>query len=199
MVIPTDSRYVPLTQQKWCCVPTCIQMVMYRHNLPLIPAELIGCELGLTVPKSEIHLFWNARTGKEPKAGWGTRIGEKKFEPNAAFKRLKILLRMDLKLIYEFPTLSEFKTYLEKVEKDDLDVLTCFDWQTLFGEGNHGGHVCVLDKVFLERGEVRIIDPEFKSPKWRIVKLDKLYEAMKFHGKEKSGGFWELRVQGTKK
>jgi hypothetical protein len=50
-IVPSDSRYVPLTQQKWCCVPTCIQMVMIKQGIPLQPAELIGYELGLIVPE----------------------------------------------------------------------------------------------------------------------------------------------------
>lgn len=40
--VPEDSKYIPFTQQKWLCTPTCIQMVMLRHNIPLVPAELIG-------------------------------------------------------------------------------------------------------------------------------------------------------------
>lgn len=37
-----------------------------------------------------------------------------------------------------------------------------------------------------------MIDPSPDQPKWNTVKIDKMYEAMKFHGKEKSGGFWEI-------
>jgi hypothetical protein len=37
-----------------------------------------------------------------------------------------------------------------------------------------------------------MIDPDYDAPKWRVVDINKLYEAMKFHGPEKSGGFWEL-------
>jgi hypothetical protein len=38
-IIPKNSRYIPLTQQKWCCVPMCIQMVILKHGMPLISAE----------------------------------------------------------------------------------------------------------------------------------------------------------------
>lgn len=191
-IVPTDSRYVPLTQQKWCCVPTCLQMIMYRHNIPLVPAELIGYHIGLTVPKKEARYFWNVRTGKKPLAGWGTRIGEKEFELNTTFKTLKIPLKINLKLIDQFSDLKSFKDYLRSVI--DKDILVCFDWGTLFNEGHHGGHVCVLDKIYLVEGKVRIVDPENKSCKWRIVKIEKLYNAMKFHGAKKSAGFWEVSV-----
>ncbi len=50
-IVPKDSRYIPFSQQPYCCVPTSIQMVMYRHNIPLVPAEELGYHLGLTVPK----------------------------------------------------------------------------------------------------------------------------------------------------
>lgn len=191
-LVPSDSRYVPLTQQRWCCVPTCIQMIMYKHGIPLAPAELIGYYLGLTIPKEELKYFWKGRTGKKPRAGWGTQIYKKEYSPNVAFEKLGIPLRMSLRLINEFPDLQTFSAYLKSVDKSNRDVLVCYDWGTLFNDGHHGGHVCVLDKVYLRRGEMRIIDPEYKAPKWRVIKIKDMFEAMKYHGEKKSGGFWEL-------
>lgn len=191
-IIPIDSRYIPLTQQRWCCVPTCIQIIMYRHDLPLVPAELIGYHLGLTVPKEELKYFWQGRTGKKPRAGWGTQIYKKEYSPNTAFAKLGIPLRMNLKLINEFSNLQSFNSYLKSIEQNDKDVLVCFDWGTLFNDDYHGGHVCVLDRVFLSKGEMRIIDPEYKAPKWRVIKIKDMFEAMKYHGEKKSAGFWEL-------
>ncbi len=192
-ITPKDTRYVPLTQQRLCCVPTCIQMVMIRHNIPLKSAELIGYYLRLTIPKDMKSLFWNARISKIPKSGYGTQIGKKEFTPNTAFKKIKIPLEMNVELIDKFKNLDEYKKYLKKVIKEDKDIIVCYDWGTLFNERNHNGHVCVLDKVNMTKCEVRIIDPDQRSPKWRVVKIAKLYKAMKYHGKEKSGGFWELK------
>ncbi len=190
--IPPDTRYIPLTQQRWCCVPTCIQMVMLRHNLPLISAELIGYHMGLLVPQEELQYFWNGRTGEKPPAGYGTQIGKKEYAPNTVFKKLHIPLKMTWSLIDKFPDIQSFNKYLAEVENNDKDVFVCYDWGTLFDKDYHGGHVCVLDKVYMDKGEVRIIDPEYTAPKWRMVGIDKLFEAMKYHGKGKSGGFWEL-------
>jgi hypothetical protein len=53
--IPNDSRYVPFTQQPACCVPTCIQMVMYKNDIPLIPSEEIGYPLGLIVHGDDLR------------------------------------------------------------------------------------------------------------------------------------------------
>ncbi len=191
---PTDSRYVPLTQQKWCCVPTCIQMVMLRHNIPLIPAEQLGYEMGLVVPEEAKKYFWNARTGERPPAGYGTQVSKPEYGPNAVFKRLNIPLTMSWSLIDIFSTIESFNDYLVQAEKSDKDILVCYDWPTLFNhtEKTHWGHVCVLDKVYGERNIVRIIDPEFNAPTWREVAIDRLYDAMVFHGSSKSGGFWEI-------
>lgn len=192
-IIPSDSRYVPLTQQKWCCVPTCFQIVMLRHSIPLIPTELIGYHMGLIVPEEGSQYFWDARTGERPPAGFGTQAGKKEYAPNAVFKKLKIPLKVRWSLINKFKDQSQFENYLMEVEKSDSDVLVCYDWGKLFDKPDYqGGHVCVLDRVYIDKGEVRIIDPEYNAPKWRVIKIDKLFESMKFHGRDNSAGFWEL-------
>jgi len=81
-VVPEDSRYVPFVQQKSCCVPACVSMIMYRHNIPLIPQELLGYYLGLVVREENKELFWNARTGERPPAGWGTQIYKEEHHPD---------------------------------------------------------------------------------------------------------------------
>lgn len=194
-IIPKDSRYIPLTQQKYCCVPTCIQMIMLKHKIQLVPAELIGYYMGLIVPKNMIKLFWNIKTGPKPISGYGTQAG-KKYNPNLVFKKLDIPLKMEWNLINKFKDIKEFNLYLSETETQNKDILVCYDYPTLFKpkEKEHWGHVCVLDKVFIETNEVRIIDPGANSPKWKTIKTIKLFEAMKFHGQEKSGGFWELNL-----
>ncbi len=98
IAIPNNSRYVPLTQQAACCVPTCIQMVMYKNGIPLIPAEEIGYHLGLIVHPDRSGLFYKVRTSTEkPPAGYGTRIYLPEFEPNVAFKKLGIPLSLTVK------------------------------------------------------------------------------------------------------
>ncbi len=100
--IPSDSKYIPLTQQKWLCTPTCIQMVMLRHNMPLVPAELIANMMGLIVPEEGLKYFWNTRTGQKPPAGWGTQAGKPQYGPNFVFKKLGISLKMNWNLINKF-------------------------------------------------------------------------------------------------
>lgn len=191
-VIPTDSKYIPLTQQRWCCVPTCIQIVMLRYNIPLISAELIGYELGLIVPRIGVKLFWNPRTGRKPKSGFGTQKDKPQYGPNKFFKKYNIPFKMRWDLISKFKDYRSFLNYLNEIQETQ-NILICFDWGTLFKSKYHGGHVCLIDKIYMEKELIRIVDPEQNAPKWRIIKMKKLFEAMKFHTNKNSGGFWEIK------
>lgn len=193
-IVPSDSRYIPLTQQKSCCVPTCIQMVMLRHNIPLQPAELIGHHLGLIVDPESSKYFWNVSTGPRPSSGYGTRISMPEFSLDSMFNKLKISLKCSLSLIDQFKKLESFHKYLALVNNQDQGILICYDWPTLFDPtlNDHWGHVCVLDKVDIEKEEIRMIDPSPNSAKWVTVKIVDIYHAMQVHGEINSGGFWEL-------
>lgn len=192
VVIPKDTRYVPLTQQPYCCVPTCIQMIMLRHNIPLQPAELMAHHMEVVVAPDKKKLFWNLPSlKKRPAAGYGTRLNEN-LTADPMFKKLKIPLRMSFKLIDSFKNKDELMKYLHNRTKAGKDTIICYDYGTLFNTGRSNGHVCVLDKVNKNKGEVRFIDPESNVPKWRTVKISKLYRAMKKHGKENMAGCWEI-------
>ena len=166
-------------------------MVMYKHNIPLVPSEKIGHYLGLIVHPDNQSLFYGARTSKiPPRAGYGTRIYQPKYKPTKALRKLKIPLEIKIVPAIQFKTKNELKTYLSQVEKQDKDVFFCFNYGALINDSNKsGGHVVVFDR--LKRGGIRIIDPSPNKPKWRIVTLVKMFKAMKKHS-EKSGGVWEI-------
>lgn len=192
-IIPKDSRYIPIVQQKSCCVPASISMIMYKHEIPLISQELFGYHLGLMVAPENRKLFWNPRTGKRPLSGYGTQIYRKEFSLNIVFKKLKIPLRMIFHPISKFSD-KEFKNFIIEAAKKNKDVLACFDHGKLSGDNIQGGHVCVIDRMDIKHDTIRLIDPQNTQPKWRIVKISKLLKAMRFHGDEKSGGLWEFVV-----
>ena len=195
-IIPLDSRYVPLVQQKYCCVPACISMIMLRKGIPLLPQELIGYELGLIVPDKVANKFWNPRVGEPYSSGYGTNVGEDKINPNTAFAKLNIPLKMNFKYIDEFDDEEKFLEYLKAVMEKDKDVLACFDWGTFSGnKEKKWGHVCLVDMVDFNKKEIRLIDPGYTEPKWEIVSIEVLYEAMKTHTAENGGGFWEVRKE----
>lgn len=187
-----NSRYIPLTQQKYCCVPTCIQMVMYKNAIPLISQEEIGNALGLTVPEEDRYLFNNPRTEDMPRAGWGTQIYIDEFNPNVAFRSLGIPLHTELNLINNFSDIESIKSFLIQHENANSDILVCYDYGVLFDTDSHSGHVNVFDSYDQERDIVQLIDPEQRVPKYRKVKLARLFDALVAHGNDKSGGFWEL-------
>jgi len=192
---PPNSRYIPFTQQPACCVPTCLQMVMYKNNIPLVPAEEIGYHLGLIVHPDRSGLFYNVRTSAEkPSAGYGTRIYLPEFEPNVAFKKLKIPLSLTVRPVSEIGNPAELVMLLKKIEANNQDALLCFNHGVLVDDGDKSwGHVCVFDRVI--DGEIRIIDPSPEHPKWRQVGAEKLFEAMEKHGEKRSGGVWLIRKQ----
>lgn len=192
-IVPKDSRYIPLVQERSCCVPACISMIMYRHGLPLLPQQLIGHHLGLVVKKEDLRLFWNIPTGKRPPGGYGTRSYIPKYEVNRALARLKIPLRMKFWPIAGF-TDKEAIGFLGKISSSKKDFIACFDHGELRGDHIPGGHVALVDKVDLKKKEVRLLDPQQSQPKWRIVKISKLIQAMRFHGGENMSGFWEFEL-----
>ena len=192
-IVPKDSRYIPFTQQAQCCAPTCIQMIMYKNNIPLIPAEELGFHLGLVVPPSEARLFYNARTSEtKPPAGYGTRIYLGEFAPNTAFKKLEIPLTLTMHPIANFDTVEDVFGFLLKAEENDKDILFCFNHGALIDDPSRdGGHLVLFDRMI--DSQIRIIDPSPTHPKWRNVTIQKMFEAMKKHGeKPTAAGLWEL-------
>lgn len=191
-IIPKDSRYIPFVQQQSCCAVACIMMVMYKRGIPLIPQELLGYHLGLIVSPENKHLFWNARTGNKPKAGFGTQIFSQPYDPNKVFKKLKIPLKFSTHHINCYKTEEKFRDYIIDFVKKDKDMLVCFDYGTLNDKKEHSGHVCVVDRIYPKKNLVRIIDPSANQPKWKMVEIPKLKKAMELHPAN-GGSFWELK------
>lgn len=193
-ITPNNSRYIPFTQQPCCCAPTCIQMVMYKNNIPLIPAEKIGYYLGLIVPPSESQLFYNPRVSEtKPLAGYGTRIYMDEFKPNKAFKKLNIPLSLEIIPISSFDTKEQVFDFLSKAESKNEDILFCFNHGALIDDPSRDwGHLVLFDRII--DNQFRIIDPSPSNPKWRLVNPEKMFLAMKKHGeKPTAAGLWKIK------
>jgi hypothetical protein len=196
--VPTDSRYVPFTQQTACCVPTSMQMIMYRRGIPLIPAEELGYHLGLTVPPDESVLFHDVRTADAPPsaAGYGTQIHNPAYEPNRVFAELGIPLQFRMTRADALRTGNDLLVELDSVERDDRDALLCFNHGVVRGSYKpNSGHVAVFDRIV--EGRVRIVDASPVQPKWRIVEPAVLLDAIQRHGNVNSGGIWHFTVLQT--
>jgi hypothetical protein len=186
------SRYIPLTQQPYCCVPTCLQMVLLRRKQRMMSQEDIGYQLGLTVPKSKKRLLPKARTGKRPDAGWGTQVGKPQYSINRFFEINNIPLKEEYITLQQ---IGNIKEWIAEQMKEDRDILVCFNHGKLYG-GNAQGHVSIIDSI--ENDIVILIDPESNVPKYRKVKIDKLTKAIEFHAERTDrAGFWIIRPKET--
>jgi len=191
-IIPKDTRYIPLTQQKSCCVPTSISIVMLKLGIPLVSQELLGAHLGLIVDKKNEGLFWNAFTGEKPKSGYGTRMSDGRYAMNTAFKKLKIPLKGEYFSISNFKTKKDLVSFISDRIKKNGDIIACFNSGTLNNDNKKkGGHLAVVDRIFPKINIIRLIDPSPSQPKWREVSINKLKKAMELHPVD--GGLWELK------
>jgi hypothetical protein len=174
-------------------------MVMLRCGIPLVPQELMAHHMQITVPKEKKELFWHIRSGtKRPKAGWGTQLNENATaEP--MFAALNIPLAMSWHLIDTFASTNELLTYLACAEGAGKDIVICFQNGAMYGTEDDGGHVCLLDRVDMQKRTVRFVDPGHNKPKWQTASISKLYKAMKAHGPDNMGGCWEVKKKTGKK
>jgi len=166
---------------------------MYRNDIPLRSAEEIGYHLGLVVPPERSNLFYNVQTATEaPAAGYGIQT-----EPDAAFTPLNIPLSLKVEPIKDFSSAEELLERLREIERDDLDVLVAFNLGALLDDVSleEAHHACVFDRIVDER--VRLIDPSFYAPKWRIFDAEQLFAAMKKHVSSDWGGIWLLTKTDT--
>ena len=176
-----NKRYVPLIQKPYCCVPACLQMVLMRKGLPLLPQEQIAYELGLIVPKLYKTDFPHAQTGKKPASGWGTQVQKPEYSLNNFFQKHQFLLEETYFFKVKDPT-----NWIPAHIRND-DVLVCFNNNVLYG-GENAGHVSIIES--LVEDNIVLIDPEQHVPKYRTVKLNTLFNAIAYHGEKNRAGFW---------
>jgi hypothetical protein len=168
-------------------------MVMYRNGIPLRPAEEIGYHLGLVVAPDNSRLFQNVRTAANaPPAGYGIQMHIPEHEPNAAFERMGIPLRFSVEPIANISSANDLLERLRTHEENDHDVIVAFNLGALLDDSNLDGahHACVFDRIL--DGRIRLIDPSFYAPKWRIFDAEQLFVAMQKHVSADWGGMWVL-------
>jgi len=157
-------EYIPLTQQKYCCIPTCIQMILLRKNLKLYSQEEIGAKLGLVIPKKLKHLFSNiVKTGKKPKRGYGTREVENKFHLNKFFIAKNISLRSTRVRISES---QNPKKLIETNLRKGNDIIVIYNNKGIDKRGKSFGHGCLISEI--KNNEVSLINPSSKKEKKRF-------------------------------
>eukprot|EP00288_Rhodomonas_lens_P002670 CAMPEP_0177722104 /NCGR_PEP_ID=MMETSP0484_2-20121128/17510_1 /TAXON_ID=354590 /ORGANISM="Rhodomonas lens, Strain RHODO" /LENGTH=249 /DNA_ID=CAMNT_0019234469 /DNA_START=35 /DNA_END=780 /DNA_ORIENTATION=+ len=206
-VVPKDTKYVPLVQQEYCSAPACISMVMLRRGISLVPQELLGHAMGLTLPfdKEITSRFYNGHVGPASTIGYGVRVHEPEFHPNAAFQKLNIPLHFQFVPVSALKS-EELLSFLDELTagpaEDAKDILFCFSQRMLSpaslllpgGDRGVQAHVCLLDRVEPPvpgvGWRVRLVDPAVGVPKWRICDGRQLLLSMQAIGDDLMGGIW---------
>lgn len=186
MKISITPKYNPITEKPYCCVPAVLQMIQDRRGLEFASQDEISYQLGLIVPEKKAHLFNKVRTGRKPKAGWGTQTSKKKYSINDYFTKNNLPLKQTIYRIQEIKNVSEF--IVQNLLKHN-DIIICYNSQLLFGDGDTE-HVSLIQEINTETGELTIIDPAIGVPKKRKTKSSKLSQVLKSNKVNKSGGFW---------
>ena len=192
MKINLNPPYNLIKQLPYCCVPTCIQMVLSRRGLPPLSPEDIGIDLGLTIPPEEKSNFKKIHSGKMPSAGWGTRINEETYGLNNFFRKNKIHLESKFTSVEE---IKSVKNYINENLLKGNDILVCFRYGTLYPGGALFGHGSLIESI--EKDTITLVDPHGERKK---VNVNDLITSIKVHYKngQNLGGFWSISNSSTK-
>jgi len=176
-------KYEKIIQQRYCCVPACLQMILKRNNIEYKSQEEIGYDLGLIVPEEDRHLFNKVRTGEKPNAGYGTQIKKEEYSLNKFFEKNNIPLVYEYYYIEDYNEANQFL-----INNKENDIIVCVHCATLY-DAPHAdwGHVIVVDDY--ENEVVTLLEVSTKRD-YEKIPLEKLLKAMKKHGKGNSAGFW---------
>lgn len=183
--VKISPSYIPLTQQKLCCVPCAIQWILLRRGLKLVDQETIGNTLGLIVPKKHKNLFiTKVKTRNKPrKKGWGTNETDGS-KINRFFKKHRIPLKAKKVLHSEIKDAT--KLIVEDLKKgNDLMLVT---YMSAIEPKEKYGHALLISEIILgKKPRIIVGDPRFLSKKFWEVGLDKLIKGMskKFDGEER--------------
>ena len=112
------------------------------------------------------------------------QISKRRYSIENFFKKNNIKLKMK----YVFPDdISDIRDFIITNIKKNNDLIVCFDYNKLYGS-EEWGHVSLIQSI--DKNDVILIDPWKNAPDKRKVKLKNLLAAMKYHGRDKRGGFW---------
>jgi len=183
-VIP-KSRYVPIVQQPWHCIPACMSMIMNKNGMTLKPQEELGHYMGLVVPSEDEAKFYNPEVREKP-LSWG--YGPQ-YSPDKAFTELGIPIVINKQILAsELKDVTELLVQLRKTEQTDGDALLCFRYGVAYDTDYKYGHGVVFDRVVGD--EIQVVDPIMGGPQWRWVKAEKMFAAIQEHGDKNFGGIW---------
>lgn len=181
-------KYKHIPQKPYCCVPTCIQMVLHRRRLPTLSQSVIAYDLGVILPPEHKHLLPKSHIGRKPKSGWGTRIDIKKYSLDSFFKKRKYPLKEIFYSADKFLSVRGLGKFLSDNLKEGSDLLICFNHSLLYNKQGAWGHASLIESIKGNKATLR--DPRPERKRARSVLLSKLFKALKnlYHG-----GIWVIK------
>lgn len=185
--ISIKPNYIPLTQQKYCCLPCCIQWVMLRRGMKLISQDEMAKDLGVVIALEDQRLFnVKMRTAKKlpnGKLGYGTWI----YKIPEFLKKHKIPLTV--KRFYP-SKIDNVKNFLIENLKNGNDIIVSFNMAAYARpeSGVNYGHSCIVDSITIKKNIIVTLgDPTYSHRKFFDIDLEKLLRGMTTeYGKEKS-------------
>lgn len=179
-------KYNKVTQKKYCCCGACLEMILNRLNIKNNGQEDIAYDLGLVVPLEDRSLFKKVRVEEKPIAGYGTQVQNEEYSINNFFR------------IHDIPLIEEYHyiTDIEEAKKflsdnNENDIMICFHCATLYDNPQTDwGHMVLYDH--LDGDYIILQEPSVKRDIEKI-KIEKVIEAIKNHGKEKGSGFYLIK------
>ena len=191
LMFEMNSRYVPVAQKPFCCVPACLQMILNKHGINPPTQDMLGYHLGLVVPPEKADKFSPVRIGSGPEAGTGTRI----FEPEYNFNTVAERLGWGLEFLFTSPddlTMKGLADYLSEGEAEDRDAIVSIDYRTLYRTKETSSHVSLFDGI--SGDTVQLVDPAVIAgiaSQIRQVNISTLLTAMQ-NNSPWMGGLWEI-------
>jgi len=180
-------NYIPLTQQKYCCLPCCIQWIMLRRGMKLISQDEMAKDLGVVIAPDDQRLFnikmKVAKKLPQGKFGYGTWT----YKIPQFLKKHKIPLDVER---YYPSKIGDVKNFLCENLKAGNDIIVSFNMAAYAkpGSGVNYGHSCVIDSITTKNKNVIVTlgDPAYSHRKFFDIELQKLLDGMTKYGEEKS-------------
>jgi hypothetical protein len=186
--IRIKPNYIPLTQQKYCCLPCCVQWIMLRRGMRLISQDEMARDLGVVIAPEDQRLFnIKMKTVKKlpkGKSGYGTWT----YKIPEFLKKHKIPLTV--KRFYP-SKIDNVKDFLIENLKNGNDIIVSFNIAAYARpeSGVNYVHSCIIDSITAKSENVIVTlgDPAYSHRKFFDISLEKLLQGMSTkYGKEKS-------------
>lgn len=176
--VSIKPNYIPLTQQRLCCVPCAVQWILLRRKLPMFSQEEIGKALNLTIPPKYKNLFpkgFVRVSSKKPILGYGSQTSDKANAYNKFFRAKRIPLQTT------YISLSKLEEPVRVIAtnlKEGNDVMIITHMSAL-DRKKQWGHALIASSITLGKNPTIVVgDPHWDAPKFYKVPLEKVLLGM---------------------